>query len=234
MCGECGLTLNERADLSLKERTPCPACGSKARKFRVVAESGFHIEALSSVQTVLAQDVQSIGSVANLMLQTVVVPGSRTTEGQLIEAVTTPWFAIIEILKHDPPVVFQIPARKLEEMIAGAYQVAGFDEVILTPRSGDLGRDVIAIKRGVGSVRVIDQVKAYRPDNLVTANDVRALIGVLHGDGASKGFITTTSDFAPLLPKDPLIMPFIPSRLELINGKALIARLEELARKRQG
>jgi restriction system protein len=66
----------------------------------------------------------------------------------------------------------------------------------------------------------------------VTANDVRALMGVLHLDGASKGFITTTSDFAPRIITDPLIAPLMPSRLELVNGKALIARLEELARKR--
>ena len=59
---------------------------------------------------------------------------------------------------------------------------------------------------------------------------MRALIGVLHGDGASKAFLTTTSDFAPMLKTDPLILPFMPSRLELINGTMLLARLEELAR----
>lgn len=98
----------------------------------------------------------------------------------------------------------------------------------LTPHSGDLGRDVIAVKRGLGTIRVIDQVKAYKPDHLVKANDVRASAGVLQGDGASKGFLTTTSDFAPKLGEDPLIIPFIPSRLELINGKMLLKRLEEL------
>jgi len=56
-------------------------------------------------------------------------------------------------------------------------------------------------------------------------------MGVLQGDGASKGFLTTTSDFAPLLRQDPLIVPFIPSRLELIDGKTLLVRLEELTRK---
>ena len=117
-------------------------------------------------------------------------------------------------------------------MIAGAYKAAGFDEVILTPHSGDYGRDVIAIKYGLGSVRVIDQVKAYKPGHLVTADDVRALIGVLHGDGASKGFLTTTSDFAPRLKDDPLIAPFIPARLELTNGNKLMARLQELSKKR--
>jgi restriction system protein len=88
------------------------------------------------------------------------------------------------------------------------------------------------VKYGIGSVRVIDQVKAYKPGHLVTANDVRALMGVLQNDGAAKGFLTTTSDFAPKLKEDPLIVPFMPSRLELINGSMLLKRLEELAKKK--
>jgi len=113
-------------------------------------------------------------------------------------------------------------------MVAGAYSKAGFEEVIVTPRSGDRGIDVIAVKHGIGTVRIIDQVKAYRPGHLVTADDVRALLGVLHADNASKGFLTTTSDFAPKLPEDILLKPYIPSRLELVNGEKLLARLKEL------
>ena len=112
----------------------------------------------------------------------------------------------------------------------GAYWKAGFDEVTLTPSSGDFGRDIIAVKHGLGTVRIIDQVKAYGPNHLVTADDVRALFGVLQGDKASKGFLTTTSDFAPRLRNDILLKPFIPAQLELINGKMLLARLEELAK----
>lgn len=169
---------------------------------------------------------------AALLLQAVIVPGDKTAEGRLIEAVAIPWFDIIDLLKNDPAIAFQIPARRWEEIIAGAYHKAGFEEVTLTPRSGDYGRDVIAVKRGLGSIRVIDQVKAYKPGHLVTANDVRALIGVLQGDGASKGFLTTTSDFAPLIRRDPTIIPFIPSRLGLIDGKTLLTRLEALANKK--
>ena len=113
--------------------------------------------------------------------------------------------------------------------IAGAYKKAGFDEVTLTPRSGDYGRDVIAIKKGIGSVRVIDQVNAYTPPRLVTANDVRALYGVLEMDGAARGFLSTTSDFAPKITSDALLKKVIPSRIQLINGTELFARLEELA-----
>jgi restriction system protein len=47
-------------------------------------------------------------------------------------------------------------------------------------------------------------------------------MGVLHCDEASKGFLTTTSDFAPKIQDDPLITPFIPARLELINGTSFL------------
>lgn len=167
----------------------------------------------------------------NLLLQTVVSFGAKTSEGKIIEAVTLPWFEILKYIEDDPKHIYEISPEKWEEIIAGAYKQSGFDEVTLTRRSGDFGRDVIAIKKGLGIVRVIDQVKAYAPDHLVTANDVRALAGVLQTDGASKGFLTTTSDFAPRIKTDPLITPLMPSRIELINGEALIKRLKELESK---
>jgi restriction system protein len=169
-----------------------------------------------------------------LFQHAITVSGGKTSEGLIIEAVTPAWFAILEQLERDPTFIYEFARypRKFEEMIAGAYKKAGFDAITLTRSSGDLGRDVIAVKYGIGSVRVIDQVKAYKPGHLVTANDVRALMGVLQNDGAAKGFLTTTSDFAPKLKEDPLIVPFMPSRLELINGSMLLKRLEELAKKK--
>ena len=73
-------------------------------------------------------------------------------------------------------------------------------------------------------------MKAYRQGHLVDANDVRALLGVLSGDlNTSKGIVTTTSNFAPRLREDPFIKPFIPFRLELIDGKTLVDHLINLA-----
>jgi restriction system protein len=168
---------------------------------------------------------------AQLLLQSVVVPGERTDEGKLVEAVTIPWFEIVALLEKDPNAAFDIPPDKWEEIIAGAYKRAGFDEVTLTPRSGDRGKDVIAVKHALCTVRVIDQVKAFKPSHRVTANDVRALIGVLHSDDASKAVLTTTSDFAPRIKDDPTIIRFIPARLELINGTMLLERLKKLGKK---
>jgi restriction system protein len=199
---------------------------------QIAARSHYNAAAIMAGMNGIAPPLPlRVAASAQLLLQAVIVPGARTNEGKLIEAVTIPWFDIIALLNRDPNVAFQIPPDKWEEIIAGAYKRARFDEVTLTPRSGDHGRDVIAIKKGLGSVRIIDQVKAFKPPNLVTADDVRALMGVLQGDGASKGFLTTTTDFAPRLRADPLIVPFMPARLELVNGTALLARLEELSRK---
>jgi restriction system protein len=168
----------------------------------------------------------------SLLLQAVITLGNKTEEGKLVEAVMVPWFDIIELLDKDPVAMYQIDPRKWEEIIAGSYHRAQWDEVTLTPRSGDFGRDVIAVKRGIGSIRIIDQVKANGPNHPVTADDVRALLGVVGADKASKGFLTTTSDFAPKLRDDILLKPFIPTQLELINGKQLLARLKELAKKK--
>jgi len=171
----------------------------------------------------------SANSLPVIVAQAVVVFGDKTDEGKLIKALAPAWYEIIKLLKDNPAAAFDIPHWKWEEIIAGAYERRGFDRVTLTPRSGDFGRDVIAEKTGWGCVRFIDQVKAYRPGHLVTAEEVRALGHVMHADQrANKGVVTTTSDFAPKISDDPLIKPFLPTRIELINGQELLARLVAL------
>ena len=166
----------------------------------------------------------------SLLLQGVVSPYSETTEGTLVHAFGIPWKMIVHLLRNDWEKAFQILDRQWEEMIAAAFDKAGYDEVTLTPRSGDHGRDVIATKRGIGSIRIIDSVKAYKRGHLVRYDDVRALAGVLLGDQqASKGIVTTTSAFAPGIVNDPFLKPLIPYRLELMDGIALQRWLEDLA-----
>jgi len=140
------------------------------------------------------------------------------------------WFSILDRISSDPNAVYDVDPQTWEEVIAGAYERADFAEVILTPRSGDKGRDVVATKRGVGSIRIFDQVKAYRPGHVVTAEEVRAMLGVITGaQNVSKGVITTTSSFAPRLTDDEYIRPFIPYRLELKPRDVLLPWLRELA-----
>lgn len=153
-----------------------------------------------------------------------------TSEGALVQAVSIPWFEILDRIQRDPEGAYRIGSRTWEEIIAGAYTRAGFDEVVLTPRSGDKGRDVVATRTGVGSIRVFDQVKAYKPGHVVTADEVRAMIGVITGAAnVSKGIMTTTSTFAPRVTEDEFIKPFVPYRLELKPRDVLLKWLDELA-----
>jgi restriction system protein len=167
-----------------------------------------------------------------ITLDAVLTIQGGTPDGTLIQAVGAPWLRILDMIERDPEEVYRIDSRQWEEIIAGAYKAAGFDEVVLTPRSGDLGRDVIATRRGMFSVRIIDQVKAYGPGRLVTADDVRSVHGVLAADvGVSKAVISTTSEFAPRLKDDRLLAPLFPHRIELHPKDVLLPWLSSLRNK---
>lgn len=167
-------------------------------------------------------------SVSPFSFGAVVTIEDKVEDGDRISIVKPIYNELIQRLRKDPNYIYSINHRIWEEIIAASYDKAGFDEIILTPGSGDLGRDVIAIKKGFGSIRFIEQVKAYNPAHLVTADEVRALIGVLNADhGATKAIFTTTSNFAPLIESDKFIKPYLPFRLELINKEKLVDRLLE-------
>jgi restriction system protein len=159
----------------------------------------------------------------------VLLLGERVPDGQLVEAVMIPWEALAEELKRDPSLLQQLDSRRFEELVAAAYTKMGF-EVTLTPRSGDRGRDVIAESRGLLRVRVLDQVKRYAAGNLVPADDVRAMYGVLGADSrASKAYVTTSSDFAPGVADEFKAMT--PTRLELRNGRSVCEWFAGLVRR---
>lgn len=169
----------------------------------------------------------------SLTVSSIIIPEKKTAEGVLIESTSFLWTEIVSRLQKDWNAAYLIPPEKWEEIIAGAFHKAGYDKVTLTPRSGDYGRDVIAIRSGVGCVKIIGSVKAYAPHRRVGQDDVRALLGVLTGESnASKGMITTTADFASRIRSDPFIKPFLPTRLELVNGEQLRAWLTRLLKSR--
>ena len=153
----------------------------------------------------------------NLLLQAAFVKTVGTvTEGDLIVAIAPVWRQLVSELSKNPGAIYQLGPRKVEELIAAGYEREGWDDVVLTPRSGDGGFDVMATKHGFGAIRIIDQVKALSPGHRVTADDVRALLGVLGAKReVSKGIVTTTAEFAPRLRDDDYIKPYLPTRLEL-------------------
>jgi restriction system protein len=177
----------------------------------------------------LVHGISNSAKIAPLIISSLIIPESRSAEGVLVRSQAAIWTEIIQQLSTDWSKARELTPSQWEELVAGAFKKALYDEVVLTPRSGDHGRDVIAIKRGIGSVKVIGSVKAYSPGHLVGYDDVRALLGVMSGErNVSKGMVMTTSDFPPLIEKDPFIEPFVPTRLELVNGKQLQKWLIEL------
>ncbi|MGN6545280.1 MAG: restriction endonuclease [Aureliella sp.] len=151
-------------------------------------------------------------------------------EGTMVRMIAPAWLEVVRLIQANPRILESMEPRKFEELVAGAYKRAGFESVILTPRSGDHGVDVIAERHGIGKVRIVDQAKRYKPGTIVTADDVRALGFVALADGKStKGIITTTSSFAPKLALDRYLGPKLKSgRIELIDGTALLDRLVRL------
>ncbi|MGY8821806.1 MAG: restriction endonuclease [Pseudomonadales bacterium] len=169
-----------------------------------------------------------------LLLQTELVElGDKLADGTIVTISAIPWMAIYRAIKENPNVIYEFSKypRMFEEFLAAAYDKAGWDEVILTPRSNDGGRDVIAIKKGLCSIRILDQAKAYSPNHLVTHDDVRAMLGVLQIDSnSSKAIITTTSDFQPTISSNPELQRFMPYRLELRSGQDLWRWIDEIAK----
>jgi restriction system protein len=182
----------------------------------IAAEKRKELEAL--IDEAMAREANK----PEISVSGIVIPEREGSEGTLIQSTSVAWLQIVRELGRDWRSAYEIPARTWEEIIAGAYKQAGFDEVVLTPRSADHGRDIIATRYGVGCIKIIGSIKAYKPGHLVNYDDIRSLIGVMAGErDTSKGIITTTSDFPPRIMSDPFIAPFVPYRLELMNGMQL-------------
>lgn len=232
----------------LRKRLKRPTSVSKLKRITAHANPSDSLDALSiaSASVIanrerlrLAEQLRRLESVLKdhldkarenpLSVSAIITPVNRQAEGLLVKSTSLIWAAIIEHLGKDWSFAYRIPPHQWEEIIAGAFDQAGYDDVVLTPRSNDHGRDIIAVRHGVGSIKIIGSVKAYRPGNFVGYDDIRALIGVMTGEqNVSKGILATTSDFPPNVDKDPFIAPFMPYRLELMNGSGLRSWLTSL------
>jgi len=166
-----------------------------------------------------------------LLVQALVIPGEKTSQGLIIEAVAVPWFEIVNLMLRDQRAIYELNWRQWEELVAGAYRELGY-EVELTGGSRDHGRDIVATLPGFLSIRIFDQVKRFDPHRVVRAEVVDAMIGTLEKYGSvSKGIITTTSRFAPGILKDERVQRYRPHRLELRAKDDTLAWLREVASK---
>jgi restriction system protein len=176
---------------------------------------------------VIRDQIDRVRNLATLTSTAILIPESQTAHGLLVKSYGTTWVEVARYLGNDWSVISQIEPRTWEEILAGALHKEGF-KVTLTPRSGDHGRDVIAEKGGVGSMRLVGSMKAYGPNHLVTREHVHEMLGVVNAERATKGMIVTTSDFAPRILEAPGLQNEVPYRLELMNGAQLQVWLKQL------
>ncbi|MBN8283565.1 MAG: restriction endonuclease [Zoogloea sp.] len=103
---------------------------------------------------------------------------------------------ILAYFGRHPELLYSLPPRKFEELIASVFHKNGFD-VELTPETRDGGIDIIAVQRDDlcgGSLNLIE-CKRYLPHNTVGIGVVQRLYGVVEQHKATKGIIVTTSSF---------------------------------------
>ena len=151
-------------------------------------------------------------------IASIILPDRQTDEGRRRPAFGN---EITRALGNDWSLVPNFTPEEWEHIVAGYYHNKGF-RVTITPRSGDLGRDLIARMDGFGSLKVLGSVKRFAPHRPVSAEAALSLLGAVDGDpSASKGVLVTTSTFAPRILKNPAIANATPTRLQLIDGDYL-------------
>jgi len=104
--------------------------------------------------------------------------------------------SLILYFREHPDQLKRVDRRLFEEMIAHLFSEFGY-VVELTQRTRDGGRDVIAVRTQIVTVKYLIECKRPDPDGYVGVKPVRELYGVLEDEGATKGVLVTTTHFSP-------------------------------------
>jgi HJR/Mrr/RecB family endonuclease len=125
------------------------------------------------------------------------LPIDEDEKSSLITVDRLPLRLLSKILSN-PSDVRNITPRQFEEFIAELLSELGFNNVILTPRSGDGGKDVIASHSVQGiPLTFYFECKKHAEGNKIQLDTMRSLLGVVAHDSrkVNKGILVTTSTF---------------------------------------
>lgn len=107
-------------------------------------------------------------------------------------------FRLVRQIASDARHMRTLTPRQFEEFTAELLDALGFRDIVLTPRQGDGGRDVIAshIFNGI-PITYYFECKKYADDNKIQLDSLRALLGVVahNATQANIGVLVTTSTF---------------------------------------
>ena len=106
--------------------------------------------------------------------------------------------AVLHLVLSDPRHMLSLSPREFEHFVADLLERLGFDDVMVTPQSGDGGRDVVA-RRVVDRIPLVFmfECKRYAPDKKVRLETMRALLGAasMRSANVNKAVLVTTSTF---------------------------------------
>ncbi len=109
---------------------------------------------------------------------------------------------------------------QFETLVAELLENLGYENVVVTGRSGDKGIDVTArlTLGGITSVKTVVQVKRYKVGNNISGSVIAQLRGSAEVD--QRGLVITTSDFT----KDGVTEADAPNKMPvaLVNGEKLL------------
>src|SRR5688500_18413779 len=122
-CSDCNYSFPEKTDSESETRTPCPQCGSTRRTYHVSVQSTVHVR--GSVSATVSPAVV-INSVPPFSFGAIIRVERTLPDGEVISLVDPLYTHLITEIEKDPQLIYQIDPRKWEQIIAAAYDKAGF------------------------------------------------------------------------------------------------------------
>lgn len=153
----------------------------------------------------------------------------KEEKSALISVDSLPLRLIAKIMRS-PREVKNLTPRQFEEFVAETLSQLGFTDVILTPRSGDGGKDVIASHQINGiPLSFYFECKKYADDNKIQLETLRTLLGTVAHDArqVNMGVLVTTSTFT----KGSKEFILAESRLDGKDYDGILGWIDELNKK---
>jgi restriction system protein len=155
------------------------------------------------------------------------LPSSTTDVEESIAPTTTSISPVTDYRAEVLELIRSLPPAGFEKLCQRLLRESGFQQVVVTGRSGDGGidgRGLLEINR-LMSIPVVFQSKRYAAGTSVTVSQIRDLRGAMAGR-TDKGIFITTSNFTVDAKKEALREGVPP--IELVDGQKLISMLEDL------
>ena len=118
--------------------------------------------------------------------------------------------------------VFDVHPRKLEDIVCSIFNDLGWS-ARATAYSGDRGIDVIL--DGLDGTTIGIQVKRYKKERRIEAEQIRSLAGALMQGGHTKGIFVTTSKYRSGAKRTAQELSAIGLPIELINAERFLEML---------